>query len=77
MRIMKKSALLPTPEEPISIDKLHGIPHAHSPPTPRLGGSTEKVDPCQPTRKSISVTQIVKLTHMTHKPCAQRMSRSL
>ncbi|CAL8992789.1 unnamed protein product, partial [Prunus brigantina] len=38
-------------EEPILVAKLQKISHKHSPPTRHLGSTTEKVDPCKPTRK--------------------------
>ncbi|CAL2266601.1 unnamed protein product [Prunus armeniaca] len=65
MRTMKKGALLLVLEEPILITKLQKIPRKRSPPTLRLGSATEKVDPCKPTKKSIIITQIVKVINVT------------
>ncbi|CAL9006659.1 unnamed protein product, partial [Prunus brigantina] len=68
MRIMRKGAPLPAPEEPIPVNKLQGISRKHSPPTRRLGRKTKKVDLCELTRKSISVGQIAKVTKVTDQP---------
>ncbi|CAL2229959.1 unnamed protein product [Prunus armeniaca] len=61
MRTVKKVAPLLTLEEPILVAKLLEIPRKLNPPTPRLGSIAKKVDPCEPTRKSINVAQIVKV----------------
>ncbi|CAL8153308.1 unnamed protein product [Prunus armeniaca] len=59
MRTMKKGALLLVLEDPILVAKLQKIPRKRNPPTRRVGSTAEKVDPCKPTRKLLSLVRIV------------------
>ncbi|CAL2265236.1 unnamed protein product [Prunus armeniaca] len=68
MRIVKKGAPLPAPEEPIPVNMLQEIPRKRNLPTRRLGNTAKKVDPCEPKRKLISVAQIVKVINITDQP---------
>ncbi|XP_034199857.1 uncharacterized protein LOC117615004 [Prunus dulcis] len=60
MRIVKKGASLLVLEEPILFTTFQKIHLKRSPPTLHPGSATEKVGPCEPTRKFISIAQIVK-----------------
>ncbi|CAL2270363.1 unnamed protein product [Prunus armeniaca] len=41
------------------------------------GRTAKEVNLCKPTRKSTRAAQILEVTHVTHKPCAQKTLRSL
>ncbi|CAL8155476.1 unnamed protein product [Prunus armeniaca] len=77
MRTVKKDTPLPALGEPILVAKLQKIPRKRSPPTRRLGSATEKVDPHEPMRKSISIAQSVKAINMINQPYVQKALRSL
>ena len=77
MRTVKKGAPLLILEGPILITKLQKIPRKRSPPTRRLGSAAKKVDPCELTRKSISIAKIVKVINVTDQPCVRKTLRSL
>ncbi|CAL2258373.1 unnamed protein product [Prunus armeniaca] len=77
MRTVKKDIPLPALGEPILVAKLQKIPRKRSPPTRRLGSATEKVDPHEPMRKSISIAQSVKAINMINQPYVQKALRSL
>ncbi|CAL2256934.1 unnamed protein product [Prunus armeniaca] len=52
-------------EEPILVTKLQKIHRKRSPPTRRTGSVAEMVDPCKPTRKLLSLPEIVKVIDVT------------
>ncbi|CAL8996303.1 unnamed protein product, partial [Prunus brigantina] len=59
MRTTRKGAPLLTLEETALVDELQRISRRRSPPTRRLGSADEKVDPRRPTRRSISVANVI------------------
>ncbi|CAL8996847.1 unnamed protein product [Prunus brigantina] len=61
----------------ILVAELQRIPRKRNPPTRHLGSVDEKVDPCKPTRKLLSLAQIVKVVNVTDQPCVRKTLKSL